>query len=160
MIRCKPLLGTFVEISVRENEDELKAVVNAFTTIQRVQDLMGFHNPVSELSFINQLAHKEAVEVHPWTAQVIKIAKEIHLASDGLFNCGIGHRLVAAGLLPRHITFANHDLGDPVLSSRPHQISSTSLSGPWWNRQRVCSGYGGEGFNIRGNNIWLRECWR
>ena len=111
MIRCKPLLGTFVEISIRENEDGLEAIGNAFTAIQRVQDLMGFHNPESELSLINQLAHKEAVEVHPWTAQVLKIAKEVYLASDGLFNCGIGHRLVAAGLLPRHITFTNHELG-------------------------------------------------
>ena len=111
MIRCKPLLGTFVEISIRENEDGLEAIENAFNAIQKVNGLMGFHHPESELSLINQLAHKEAVEVHPWTAQVIKIAKEVYLASDGLFNCGIGHRLVAAGLLPQHTTYTNHDLG-------------------------------------------------
>ncbi len=129
MIRCKPLLGTFVEISIRENEEGLEAIENAFNAIQKVHDLMGFHHPESELSLINRLAHIEAVEVHPWTAQVIKIAKEIYLASDGLFNCGIGHRLVAAGLLPRHITFTNHELGgiediqflapDLIKSNRP-----------------------------------------
>ena len=80
MIRCKPLLGTFVEISIRENGAGLEAIENAFNTIQKVHDLMGFHHPDSELSLINQLAHKEAVEVHPWTAQVIKIAKEVYLA--------------------------------------------------------------------------------
>ncbi|MBU3538072.1 FAD:protein FMN transferase [Polynucleobacter sp. UK-Gri1-W3] len=128
MIRCKPLLGTFVEISVTQEDGHI-AIDNAFTAIQHVHDLMGFHSPKSELSEINQRAHIQAVEIHPWTAQVIRIAKEVHLESDGLFNCGIGHRLVAAGLLPQHITFANHDLGgiedihflapDLIKSSRP-----------------------------------------
>ena len=110
MIRCKPLLGTFVEISIKQDEGQA-AIDNAFSAIQKVHDLMGFHNPQSELSRINKRAHLEAVEIHPWTAQVIKIAKEIHTASNGLFDCGIGHRLVEAGLLPRHIDFNNHDLG-------------------------------------------------
>lgn len=110
MTRCKPLLGTFVEISTAE-EDALPAFEHAFSAIQKVHDLMGFHDPKSELSRINYQAHIQAVEIHPWTAQVLKVAKEIHSRSDGLFNCGIGHRLVAAGLLPRHITLSNHDLG-------------------------------------------------
>ena len=110
MIRCKPLLGTFVEISIDQENGDI-AVDNAFAAIQKIQDLMGFHNIQSELSQINQRAHSEAVEIHAWTAQVLKIAKEIYLESDGLFNCGIGHRLVAAGLLPQHITFSNHELG-------------------------------------------------
>ncbi|QWD60485.1 FAD:protein FMN transferase [Polynucleobacter sp. MWH-UH35A] len=110
MTRCKPLLGTFVEISIDQENGEI-AVDNAFAAIQKVQDLMGFHNVQSELSQINQRAHSEAVEIHAWTAQVIKIAKEIYQESEGLFNCGIGHRLVTAGLLPRHITFSNHELG-------------------------------------------------
>jgi thiamine biosynthesis lipoprotein len=128
MIRCKPLLGTFVEISLKQ-DDSQSAIDNAFAAIQHIHDLMGFHNPESELSRINQHAHLEAVEIHAWTAQVIKIAKEIHQKSSGLFDCGIGHRLVEAGLLPSHITFANHELGgiedihflapDLIKSSRP-----------------------------------------
>jgi thiamine biosynthesis lipoprotein len=128
MIRCKPLLGTFVEISI-DRDDGQEATDNAFTAIQSVHNLMGFHDPKSELSKINQRAHSAAVEIHPWTAQVIRIAKEVHFESDGLFNCGIGHRLVAAGLLPRHVNFSNHDLGgvedihflapDLIKSSRP-----------------------------------------
>lgn len=128
MIRCKPLLGTFVEISTKQDDAQL-AIDNAFAAIEHVHNLMGFHNPQSELSRLNQRAHLEAVEIHPWTAQVIKIAKEIHRKSSGLFDCGIGHRLVEAGLLPRHINFANHELGgikdidflapDLVKSSRP-----------------------------------------
>jgi thiamine biosynthesis lipoprotein len=128
MIRCKPLLGTFVEISIH-NDDAHLAIESAFSVIEKIQSLMGFHDPSSELNQINQRAHIQAVDIHPWTAQVIKIAKEVHIASDGLFDCGIGHRLVAAGLLPRHIHFSNHDLGgiediyflapDLIKSSRP-----------------------------------------
>lgn len=128
MIRCKPLLGTFVEITI-DQDDGQEAIESAFLAIEKIQNLMGFHNPKSELSQINHRAHKEAIEIHPWTAQVIRIAKEIHLASGGLFNCGIGHRLVAAGLLPKHITLSNHEFGgiedaqflapDLIQSSRP-----------------------------------------
>ena len=128
MTRCKPLLGTFVEISIGQ-DNEQAAIDNAFSAIQKVHHLMGFHDPKSELSQINQRAHSEAVEIHPWTGQVIRIAKEVCLESNGLFDCGIGHRLVAAGLLPQHTTYTNHDLGgiediqflapDLIKSSRP-----------------------------------------
>jgi len=127
MTRCKPLLGTFVEMTI--DDERQSAVESAFSVILCIQELMGFHNPQSELSHINKYAHLEAVEIHPWTAQVIRIAKEVHIASGGLFNCGIGHRLVAAGLLPQHINLSNHDLGgiedihflapDLIRSSRP-----------------------------------------
>lgn len=110
MVRCRPLLGTYVEISI-DDPDRPTAIDNAFKTIQTVHDLMSFHNPQSELSRINRQAHTQAIEIHAWTAQVLKIAKKIHQKSNGLFDCGIGHRLVAAGLLPRHINLHNHNLG-------------------------------------------------
>jgi thiamine biosynthesis lipoprotein len=144
MIRCKPLLGTFVEISMDQDEGHA-AIENAFAAIQNVHDLMGFHNPESELSQINQRAHSEAVEIHPWTARVIQIAKEIHFESNGLFDCGIGHRLVAAGLLPRHITFSNHELGgiEDIHFLAPDLIKSS---------RPVCLDFGGiaKGFRYRG----------
>jgi len=102
MIRCKPLLGTFVEISTPDEGRCVNAVENAFLVIEEVQALMGFHYPDSELSQINARCHLEAVRIDPWTAKVLMIAQEIHLHSGGLFNCGIGHRLVASGLLPHH----------------------------------------------------------
>lgn len=128
MIRCKPLLGTFVEICV-DQEDRQDAIDHAFTVIANIQSLMGFHSPDTELSRINRSAHLAAIEIHPWTAQVLKIAKEVHQHSAGLFNCGIGHRLVAAGLLPRHINLSHWNLGgiedigflapDLISASRP-----------------------------------------
>ena len=99
MTRCKPLLGTFVEITLDQDENSM-AINHAFTAIEKIQELMSFHQPDSELNHINRCAHHKAVDIHPWTAQVLRIAKQVHRHSRGLFNCGIGHRLVAAGLLP------------------------------------------------------------
>jgi thiamine biosynthesis lipoprotein len=70
--------------------------------MEKVQELMGFHQPDSELSRLNASAHLKPMAIHPWTAEVLQIAQDIHQASDGLFNCGIGQYLVKAGLLPQH----------------------------------------------------------
>ena len=108
MIRCKPLLGTYVEIradnsSKKFNPFELDGVINeAFSAIELVQSLMGFHNPASELSKINERAHIETLVIHPWTFEVLRIAKEIYEASSRIFDCGVGSKLVEAGLLPNH----------------------------------------------------------
>ena len=112
MIRCKPLLGTYVEISVDDEPQAHQAVHDAFCAIERVQNLMGFHQPSSELSQINQRAHIEPVHIHPWTAKVLSIAQEIHQQSQGLFNCGIGQHLVQAQLLPRHPGNIPHHYGN------------------------------------------------
>jgi thiamine biosynthesis lipoprotein len=108
MIRCKPLLGTFVEIRIEAESPSLKALDEAFLAIEQVQSLMGFHNPDSELSQINARSYLEPVRIHPWTAEVLTIANEVYLQSQGVFNCGVGHRLVEASLLPRHHDL-NHD---------------------------------------------------
>jgi thiamine biosynthesis lipoprotein len=111
MIRCKPLLGTFVEIRIEAESPSLKALDEAFLAIEQVQSLMGFHNPDSELSQINTRSYLEPVRIHPWTAEVLTIAKEVYLQSQGVFNCGVGHRLVEAGLLPRHHNLNNYPFG-------------------------------------------------
>ena len=111
MIRCKPLLGTFVEIMIEDDAQSSKALNEAFLAVEKVQSLMGFHNPQSELSQINAWSYLEPVRIHPWTAKVLTISKEIHLQSQGIFNCGVGHRLVEAGLLPKHFSLGDHSFG-------------------------------------------------
>ena len=111
MIRCKPLLGTFVEISTEDGELSLHAIVMAFAAIEQVQSLMGFHDPESDLSRINAKSHLEPIRIHSWTAGVLAIAKEIYIESQGIFNCGVGHRLVEAGLLPRDVNLNDHSFG-------------------------------------------------
>jgi thiamine biosynthesis lipoprotein len=108
-IRCQALLGTFVEITIDQEDDG--AINQAFTAVGQVQHLMSFYDPLSELNQINRWAHQVSLVVHPWTAEIIKIAQEIYQQSNGLFNCGIGHRLVSAGLLPRHIDLSQYELG-------------------------------------------------
>ncbi|MGV0963855.1 MAG: FAD:protein FMN transferase [Polynucleobacter sp.] len=126
MIRCKPLLGTFVEISTEDGEHSLNAIEMAFTAIEQVQFLMGFHNPESELSQINARSHLEPIRIHSWTAEVLAIAKEIHVESQGIFNCGIGHRLVEAGLLPRHVSLNDQSFGgiEDLLFIEPNLVQS------------------------------------
>ena len=124
MIRCKPLLGTYVEISI--DQGSTAAIENAFIAIERVQSLMSFHNPNSELSQINARSHFEAVEIHDWTFVVLSIAKEIHQASNGLFDCGVGAKLQSAGLLPNHHDNESTEYGgleDLILIS-PNKVSS------------------------------------
>jgi len=68
MMRCQALLGTFVEITIEEGD--CCAVDDAFSAIKQIQDLMGFHNPLSELNQINRWAHQVSLQVHPWNAEV------------------------------------------------------------------------------------------
>lgn len=132
MIRCKPLLGTYVEISIDEiTEDYAPSKANiaidaAFSTIELVQQLMSFHNPLSELSIINSLAHTKTLQVHEWTYQVLATAIEIYHASNGLFNCGIGSKLLSSGMLPSYETEAFIRFGglEDLVLLEPHQITS------------------------------------
>ncbi|MCF8165852.1 MAG: FAD:protein FMN transferase [Rhodoferax sp.] len=111
MIRCKPLLGTFVEIKVEDPPHPLKALDEAFLAVEQVQFLMSFHNPNSELSQINARSYEEPIRIHPWTAEVLRVAKEVYLQSQGVFNCGVGHYLMEADLLPRHFNLNDYSFG-------------------------------------------------
>ncbi|MBT8529345.1 FAD:protein FMN transferase [Polynucleobacter paneuropaeus] len=108
MMRCKPMLGTYVEIQVDETQLGLTsrkithAIDEAFASITLVQSLMGFHDPYSELSIMNQLEPGQSIEIHPWTEKVLKTAQLICQESHGLFDCGVGRQLVNQKLLPLH----------------------------------------------------------
>ncbi|PHR92579.1 MAG: hypothetical protein COA69_07005 [Robiginitomaculum sp.] len=107
--RCKPLLGTYVDIhlavDVAENVNRdvlIAASETAFSRIQSVQDLMSFHDPESELSGINRDAFQHAVPISPSTHDVIKTALDISAASGGIYDISVAHALVQKGYLPRH----------------------------------------------------------
>jgi len=124
MIRCKPLLGTYVEISA----DTDNAIDQAFLAIQLVQDLMGFHNSNSELSQINALAHLRPIEVHEWTFQVLRTAKDLCKSTNGMFDCGVGKKLVDSGLLPKHSEHVDISCGSimDLKLTEPNLVSSKS----------------------------------
>lgn len=102
--RCQPLLGTFVEIDATAESlspHELEAAVDvAFGCISKVQALMSFHDPSSELSQLNRSAHEAPCEVHPWTVEVLRNALHFSQISDGYFDVTIAPTLVSWGFLP------------------------------------------------------------
>jgi thiamine biosynthesis lipoprotein len=122
MIRCKPLLGTYVEISADTDD----AIDKAFSAIQLAQDLMGFHNPNSELSKINARTHIEPIEVHEWTFQVLCTAKDLCQSTNGVFDCGVGAKLVNSGLLPKHSDHLKASCGSIIdlILTKPNLVYS------------------------------------
>lgn len=97
--RCRPLLGTFVEVTA----DREAAIEAAFATVETVHRLMSAHEPESDLSRINRFAHLRPVEVHKWTARVIERALYWSKRSEGAFDVvRAGKLAIERGLLPCH----------------------------------------------------------
>ncbi|MEH2490859.1 FAD:protein FMN transferase [Bradyrhizobium sp. AZCC 2230] len=102
MRRARPLLGTFVEIEANGLADpELeRAIAHAFEAIERVHRLMSFHDPQSDISRLNRHAVSTPVVVDPWTMKVLRKARCLYEATDGLFDCVVGYEAIERGLLP------------------------------------------------------------
>ena len=97
--RCRPLLGTFVEVTC----GSVQAADAAFDAIARVHALMSAHDPDSELSRINRFAHQRPIAVHPWTTAVLVRALFWARASKGAFDpVRAGKHALSKGLLPHH----------------------------------------------------------
>lgn len=103
MRRCRPGLGTLVDITIDDDDRPSRATpAAAFAAIDRVQRLMSFHDAASDLARLNAGAHRDPVRVDPWTYDVLSIARTLFERSDGHFDCAVAPVLVDAGLLPRH----------------------------------------------------------
>ena len=112
--RCKPLLGTFVSVEVRAtlSSRALSAVCDeAFAEIKRIQRLMSFHDPDSELSFINCNAAKRPCRVSSDMHRVIRTALTLSRISQGHYDIAVGAHLVSSGRLPRHTGMAGGEDG-------------------------------------------------
>jgi FAD:protein FMN transferase len=105
--RMRPLLGTFVEIGYKEADKEKcdidykNAVAAAFDVVEKLHQLLSFHETTSDLTRLNQ-AKGKAVEAHPHTIRVIKLARGMTIASNGLFNCTLGGAMIQSKVLPDH----------------------------------------------------------
>jgi thiamine biosynthesis lipoprotein len=100
--RCRPLLGTFVEITARGRDERLLArgIEAGFDAIARVNCLMSFHNPLSDVSRMNRDAFPKGVSVHPWTWQVMRAAKRFAEESHGAFDITVAPLLTKWNYLP------------------------------------------------------------
>src|SRR5215472_13458315 len=101
--RCRPLLGTFVEVATSgTNAASLERGINAaFVAIEKVQRLMSFHDPDSDVSRMNRDAFPKSVIVHPWTWKVLETAQHLAHESNGVFDIAIARLLASRGYLPR-----------------------------------------------------------
>jgi thiamine biosynthesis lipoprotein len=97
----RPLLGTFVEIGFHPAGGDQAAVLDAFAAIEEVQRRLSFQDPDSELSSLNRCG-ADFVALSPLAARVLRLARAMTAASDGLFNCTLGGALVRRGVLPDH----------------------------------------------------------
>ncbi|NUQ19260.1 MAG: FAD:protein FMN transferase [Sphingomonas sp.] len=97
--RCRPLLGTFVEITA----DREEAIESAFDAVDQVHRLMSAHERNSDLSRINRFAHLRSIEVHELTARVLERALYWARESGGAFDpLRAGSAAIRHNLMPCH----------------------------------------------------------
>ena len=85
--RCRPVLGTYVEVTAEGTPDLVVAAVEkAFEALQRVHRLMSIHDSESELSRVNREALDRAVTVDGWTWRVLQAAQRLSCETDGAFD--------------------------------------------------------------------------
>lgn len=102
LTRARPLLGTRVELRVvAATADAAHAAIDAgFRAVSRVQSLMSFHDPASDLSRIHADAWRQPVAVDASTWRVLRFAQALSRATDGVFDVTTAGALVRAGRLP------------------------------------------------------------
>ena len=108
--RCKPLLGTYVEVSVsspNDNNTLLDVTDSVFSEIQRVEKIMSFHDPDSELSYINREAYKYSCPISKDMEEVLTAALVLSKKTNGIYDVSIAPSLVRNGLLPNHFPDAD-----------------------------------------------------
>ena len=121
--RARPLLGTLVEIVAHgKNSAHLEDAIDAaFTSVAHVHRLMSFHDPLSDVSWINRHAFYKSARVHPLTWHVLKCAQEFSRESNGVFDITTARQLVERGYLPPLDTqLGNGNWRDIVLEDACH----------------------------------------
>ena len=102
--RSKPLLGTFVDISIvadLSDRDLLELSTLAYAEIMRIQDLMSFHDKNSALSYINKNAFNHKIQIFPSLEFVVGYALRLSALTDGLYDITVADKLMELGGLPR-----------------------------------------------------------
>ncbi len=134
--RCRPLLGTFVEITAQwsaglrpvelNGDSQLHAAINrAFAAIERVQCLMSVHDDASEISQVNAEALHRSVKVSDETFSVLERGLEIARASAGAFDFTIAPVLARWGLLPANLRRRGHGNWRDITLQRGNRVRFT-----------------------------------
>lgn len=122
--RCRPLLGTFVEISASGlSENQLNHTVNsAFAAIEKIQSLMSAHDAASQLSLLNREAAARPVTVSHELFTVLRRAHRLAMESGGAFDYTIAPTLARWGMLPADLIHKNHGSWRDVLLLRGRKV--------------------------------------
>lgn len=95
--RARPLLGTLVEVAVRDVDasgdttaDAEAAVRAAFDAIAHVQARMSRFDPASDVSRFHALGAGEAIAIDPATTEVLQAARWLQDITDGVFDVSLG----------------------------------------------------------------------
>jgi thiamine biosynthesis lipoprotein len=101
--RCRPLLGTLVEIAAAGPDSARldEAIAAAFEEVECVHRKMSFHAADSDVSRLNRDAWHESVEVDARTMEVLSLAREVFERSGGMFEIATAATLARLGALPR-----------------------------------------------------------
>lgn len=107
--RCRPLLGTFVELNLSGDmaEEQLIQISNtAFDEIERVHNSLSFHQPDSALSQLNKalIKHpKQGITLSEDLNTVLTFAATLYQKTAGYYDISIAPTLVAQQYLPNHL---------------------------------------------------------
>ncbi len=98
--RSRPLLGTYVAISVAGLANAVPAIERGFAAVADIHRLMSFHEPGSDVSRINRANVGEEILVAPHTFTVLEQAGRLAAESGGVFDITVAAELVTRGFLP------------------------------------------------------------
>ena len=95
-------LGTLVEISATgtDTAQTQAAIAFAFSEIVKVHLLMSYHDEDSDVSRINRKAYDTEVQVDAHTYRVLRAARLMAEASNGVFDITIAPELTWIGFYP------------------------------------------------------------
>ncbi|HUX91266.1 MAG TPA: FAD:protein FMN transferase [Gallionellaceae bacterium] len=107
LVRARPLLGTIVEISACgcAAAQTQAAIAQAFAEIEKVHALMSYHDEDSDVSRINREAFDAELQVDVHTWRVLRAARLMAEASNGVFDISVARQLTRLGFLPDHAGF-------------------------------------------------------
>jgi FAD:protein FMN transferase len=89
--RARPLLGTLVEVGVRSVPgDQGAAFEAAFAAVLEVQRCLSRFDPDSDVSRFHGLRCGQSLQMRHATKAVLTAARQLHLASDGVFDISLG----------------------------------------------------------------------
>jgi thiamine biosynthesis lipoprotein len=111
LLLCRPLLGTFVELSVDGCGTGAVArdlAERAFAEVELVHRTLSVHDPASELNAVNRHAHRGLVPMAPVVAEVLSTAIQVAQASDGAFDPTVGGTLMRHRALPPRVFGLDH----------------------------------------------------